>query len=136
MKTKNLFQNIINYFTFKGNVNRFEFLPTLLLAGLIYVIIGHIIVSSGFNLRLSGTYMGVAYCYLFGISIAARLRNLKLNPSLAYIFMFLLWLVHFVIIEFRPVSRDFTVELAFMLKLFIILPLFAKNKKVLQFWKE
>ena len=88
MKTKNLFQNLINYFIFKGNINRLEFLPTLLLAGLIYVIIGHIIVSSGFSLRLSGIYMGVAYCYLFGISIAARLRNLKLNPSLTYIFVF------------------------------------------------
>ena len=136
MKTKNLFQSLINYFIFKGNVNRLEFMVTLLFAGLIYVIIGNIIVSSGFSLRLSGIYMGVAYCYLFGISIAARLRNLKLNPSLTYFWVFLLWFFHFVIIEFRPVSRDFTVELVYMLKLFTILPLFAKNKKVLQFWKD
>ena len=135
MTTKNLFQNIINYFIFKGNVNRVGFIGTLFLAGIMYIVISDITVGNRFYLRLSSIYMGLVFCYFYGIAIAARLRNMKLNPSLTYFFVILLWIAHFVIIGCRPLSRDFTMELTFMMEFFTILPLFAKDKKVLQFWK-
>lgn len=135
MTLSNLFQKIINYFIFKGNVDRIGFIGTLFFAAIMYILISDIAIGNRFYLRLSGIYMGIVFCYLYGIATAARLRNLKLNPSLAYFLVILLWIGHFVILGCRPLSRDFTMELAFMLEFFTILPLFAKDKKVLQFWK-
>ena len=135
MTLSNLFQKITNYFIFKGNVNRIGFIGTLFFAAIMYILISDIAIENRFYLRLSGIYMGIVFCYLYGIAIAARLRNMKLNPSIAYFFVILLWIAHFVVLGCRPISRDFTTELVFMLELFTILPLFAKNKKILQFWK-
>ena len=135
MTFSNLFQKITNYFIFKGTVNRIGFVGTLFFSEIMYILISDIAIENRFYLRLSGIYMGIVFCYLYSIAIAARLRNMKLNPTIAYFFVILLWIGHFVVLGCRPISRDFTTELAFMLEFFTILPLFAKNKKVLQFWK-
>ena len=129
-------QKCVDYLTFKGNLNRKGFLLMIAIAELIYILIGDALFyydrhAETLPVQHISLLTGLAFCYLYGIAIAARVRNMKFNPWVAYCFVFALWGIRFVALNryMEPIYRR--VELKFMLELFLLIPLFAKDKKSL-----
>ena len=135
----NVLETIGKIICFQGNQNRLWFLGAAAIAEITYALLLDIVIDYKlyrFHDHYLLTY--VAFCYLWGICITGRIRNLRLNPSLAYFFVIGLWAAHFVFLREYNVStwipgRN---DILMMLQFFIILPLLAKDKKTLQFWKE
>ena len=136
MTNTNFFQKLVNNFIFKGNLSRFNFLIMLTISGILYHLISDIALEQHFLMRIYWFYTGLLFCYLYGTAIAGRLRNMNLNPYYAYFFVFALWLVRATVLHQMDLPRDFRIEITMMITLFIFLPLFAKDKKSLQFKKE
>lgn len=143
MTKQNIFEKFGNYLIFKGNVGVISFGFLLLVAefvyGQIFTVISHIVCSLNLKCPISVFLVAntsIAFCYLYGIAISARLRNLKLNPSLTYFFVFLLWNIHYFAAHIRSIPIYLRVEYSIILIFFVLLPLFAKDKKVLQFWRS
>lgn len=138
MKNKtNIFEKAGNILLFKGNLNRLGFLVMMALTQFIYLQMLHLIFDCipGYCRGLDFC-IWVLFCYLWGICIAGRLRNLKLNPSLAYLFVVALWWARYVFLRYSAQPIFQRVEYMGMVTLFILLPLFAKDKETLQFWKS
>ena len=134
---KNLIKNIENYFTFRGNLNRYGFIFALAGTLLTYNILADAVIKYKlFELKYYTIMSWSIFCYLFGICIAARLSNMKLNPCLAYIFVIPFWAAFFLITKYDTSFIYERTQLIGMLVLFIFLPLFAKDRKALQLGKE
>ena len=136
MTKQTILQKVSDYFCFKGNLNRFTFLLMILFAELIYNLIYDIAIYyyptfQGYPLRSIRIYMGILFCYMYGIAIVGRLRNLKINPCFAYFFVLALWVLRFVLLNRYDFSRSTRIEYVVMLSIFLFLPLFAKDKKTL-----
>jgi len=135
MAKQNIFEKVGNYLTFGGNLNRMSFLMVLMVSEILYNVLWDMAIDYRFNLQISGIYMGTIFCYLYGAAVAGRLRNLKINPCGAYFFVLTLWLMRFIIFSRYDWSTVYRVELVYMLEMFMFLPLFVKDKKMLQFEK-
>ncbi|MBQ4472279.1 MAG: hypothetical protein II942_03460 [Alphaproteobacteria bacterium] len=134
---KNLIKNIGNYFIFKGNLNRFGFIFAIAGTLLVYNILADAVVQYKlFELKYYTTISWAIFCYLYGICIAARLRNMKFNPYFAYFFVIPLWAAFFLTIKYNNSFIYEKAQLVGMLMFFIFLPLFAKDKKTLGFGKS
>ena len=136
------FQKIYNYLTFKGNVNRTNFLFLLLFAELVHHVVfrlvyqlDHILPAPNIIISLCEISKGILLCYLFGIAIAARLRNLTLNHSLAYFYVVFLWFVRYHMMHAFKIPFYIRFEFYGMVIFLALIPLFVNDKRVLQFWK-
>lgn len=135
MTNINFFQNLGNCFIFKGNLNRFSFLMVLLIMQIMYIIAYDFAIRQEFLLDLSALYTGILFCYFYGAAISGRLRNMQINPAWTYFIVSFLWVFRFIMANNYDLSRSYRVGLALILMVFVFLPLLAKDKKTLQFWK-
>ena len=135
MTNINFFQNLGNCFIFKGNLNRFSFLMLLLIMQIIYIFVCDFAFKQKFLLDFSALYTGILFCYFYGTAISGRLRNMQINPAWTYFIVSFLWVFRFVMANNYDLSRSHRVGLALILMISVFLPLLAKNKKTLLFWK-
>lgn len=138
MKNKtNIFEKVGNILLFKGNLNRLPFLILIALAMWLYCCYLDLTIAYKLHGGYYTTFMEwFAWCYVWGILITGRLKNLKINPSIAYFFVVALWITHYVALRYGMPPIFSRVKQISMLEILILLPLFAKDKKTLQFWKS
>lgn len=134
-------QKIQNFLAFQGNLNikqtlccifAIEFLRVMTLQICACLSLAQTVLSD----VLGGFVLMTLVLYLYGITITARLRNLRLNPSLAYFWVLGIWFVRYIVFPAVQSTQDiFRITSVGFLFVFMILPLAAKNKEVLLFWK-
>jgi len=128
---------IKNFFTFKGNYSRFEFLCLICAIELLRVLIigiyacfslPHkplIVFCADFPLML-----GILYFY--GASIAGRLNKLNIDPRFAYFGVLNVWLCKYALLPLAHTSGNMQfVYASGALFVLLLAPLFAQNKKAL-----
>lgn len=130
MKKQSFLEKVGNYFIFKGNLKPIGFMMAVIFAEGFYNLFYEGIIIGRLSMISSRPWMQLLLCYLMGIAIVARLRNLKLNPSMAYFFVITLCILRFFVLN------AYNYASVGVLYLFVLLPLFAFDKKYLLFWKE
>lgn len=80
-----------------------------------------------YALALNNPGFMIFYLYLFGCLIAARLRDLRINPSLSYFWVCALWFLTFGIRMCIPLPLGSTHPAVCLL----LIPLVAKSKRTL-----
>jgi len=136
-----ILKKIGNYLTFGGNINAVVLLLVFVLSHIIYIstfglndIISQYFPDNLYALAGSDLFRDILFCYLYGIAFVARLRNMKLNPKIAYFFVVLLWLIHYVAVHMYSMPYYKRAEFYATAAVLIILPLLVHDKKALQFW--
>lgn len=135
-------KNIYDFFKFQGNLTAKQMFVCMFFIEVLRVAVIQIYASLSLpqnNFISFITYFPLmaTVLYLYGATIAARLRNLALNPSLTYFWVMGIWAVRYIIFPnvqtLHNTAQMSGICLAFI---FLMLPLFAKNKETLQFWKS
>ena len=132
-------QYLKNLFAFKGNINRFVFFGLVCLIELFRVAI----ISVCAQLSLSHNHLTslltdfslmVIILYLYGIVVAGRLNNLNIRPNLTYFWILGIWFCKYAFLPLAHASGNMQFVCSAGVFFFIILlPLFAKDKKVFCF---
>ena len=129
---------VLDFFTFKGNLSAKQLFCCIFLIELLRVLIIQLFASLALpagNLTVVLTYLPlmVTVLYLYGAAIAARLRNLGINPSLTYFWVWGIWFIRYILMPSVQTTQDmfYIVSVGFAFILWL-LPLFAENKEVLQ----
>lgn len=128
---------IKNFFTFKGNYSRFEFLCLICAIELLRVLI--IGIYAGFSLPhhpltsfCTDLPLMLGILYLYGASIAGRLNKLNINPRFAYFGVLSVWLCKYALLPLAHTSGNMQfVYASGALFVLLLAPLFAQNKKAL-----
>jgi hypothetical protein len=134
-------KKIGNYLTFRGNINSFVLLLLFTLNQIIYMStfdlsgqLSQYFPNSIFALAAGDLFRDILFCYLYGIAIVARLRNMDLNPQIGYFFVVLMWLVHYVAVHMYSLPCYKRAEFYAVAVLLIAVPLLPRDKNALQFW--
>lgn len=130
MKKQSFLEKVGNYFIFKGNLSPIGFMIAVIFAEGFYNLFYDGIIIGRLSMISSRPWMQLLLCYLMGIAIVARLRNLKLNPAIAYFFVMTLFILRYLVLNVCNVAP------VGVLYLFVIMPLLVFDKKYLLFWKE
>ena len=132
-------QTLHNFLTFNGNMTAKQFFCCIFLIELLRILTIQLFASIFLpkdNLTTLLTYFPLitAVLYLYGISIAARLRNLGINPSLTYFWVLGIWFVRYILMPSVQTTQDmfYIISVGYIF-IFLLLPLFAKDKEILQF---
>ena len=132
-------QILHNFLIFNGNMTAKQFFYCIFLIEVLRVLIIQLFAGLSLpkdNLTTLLTYFPLmaAVLYLYGTSIAARLRNLGLNPSLTYFWVLGIWFVRYILMPSVQTTQDmfYIISVGFVF-IFLLLPLFAKDKEILQF---
>ena len=136
----NTINKIKNFLTFKGNIQRrflllyfacIEFFKLILIEFYIHLSLPNLrIIKFSFEFPIM-----LLILYLYGIVIAARFNNLRINPSLTYFWILAFWFCKDIFLPLAHMSKNMHFVFSGGILYFLIfLPLFVKDKKTLLFW--
>ena len=131
-KTLTFSERIHNVVRFRGTLNAKQFLCGAMILQSLSMCMDLYLLRyendfATYALALNNPGFMIFYLYLFGCIIAARLRDLQINPSLSYFWVCALWFLTFGIRMCIPLPLGATYPAVCLL----LIPLMAKSKKTL-----
>lgn len=134
-------ESLGRFFAFQGSFGRYQTLTAVCLIEVLRVLMiwgfaSFLPAPSHMMILLTYLPLMALVLYLYGTTVAARLRRLGLNVSLAYFWVLGIWAVRYILLPEAQTGHDMfeTIRIGFAFVL-LMLPLFAKDKKTLLFWK-
>lgn len=137
-----IISNLRSLLTFRGNLNPQQAFFCIFFIELLRVVLLQTFTSLSLpkcNLAIFLTYFPLMamVLYLYGITIAARLRNLHLNPNYAYLWVLGIWFSRYILLPAAQTTHDMfhVISVSFVF-IFLMLPLFVKDTFFAEYIKK